>query len=294
MWASEQDVPFQFTSIKPCEDTRGGFISLIAAVAASEEFGWPRTRTFLPENTSPPPGQPTLIVCNILRTTQLVLQSIQQWIKLTIASREAKFCAKKISSGKIPPLGSFAAKARPLGFMTSSMPHVHLTAIGKTWEEMWVWWLPLNLLFVLIHKRERAQVSHPSRTISTGHQVSFISNVVGGNWWWDKKAVPTGVNFLSHPQAAKKSKQTKKSEDVREEGRITLFVSQTDFHCTFLSTGIIDGQPNAPVKTPLCDKEPWNEQEPNYQFQRKIFLGGERWALAPLGLTLELQKSKDE
>lgn len=136
MWASEQDVPFQFTSIKPCEDTRGGFISLIAAVAASEEFGWPRTRTFLPENTSPPPGQPTLIVCNILRTTQLVLQSIQQWIKLTIASREAKFCAKKISSGKIPPLGSFAAKARPLGFMTSSMPHVHLTAIGKTWEEM--------------------------------------------------------------------------------------------------------------------------------------------------------------
>lgn len=68
--------------------------------------------------------------------------------------------------------------------------------------------------------------------------------------------MPTGVNFLSHPQAAKKSKQTKKSEDVREEGRITLFVSQTDFHCTFLSTGIIDGQPNAPVKTPLCDKEP--------------------------------------
>lgn len=56
MWASEQDVPFQFTSIKPCEDTQGGFISLIAAVAASEEFGWPRTRTFLPENTSPPPG----------------------------------------------------------------------------------------------------------------------------------------------------------------------------------------------------------------------------------------------
>jgi len=49
--------------------------------------------------------------------------------------REAKFRAKKISSGKIPPFGSFAAKAQPVGFMTGSVPHVHLTAIGKIWEE---------------------------------------------------------------------------------------------------------------------------------------------------------------
>ena len=98
--------------------------------------------------------RPTLIVHNILKTTQLELQSIQWWIKITIALSEAMLLAKKISSGKTPPLGSFAAKDWPVGFMTDSMPHVRLTAMGKTWEELQDWWLPLNLAFVLIPKRE--------------------------------------------------------------------------------------------------------------------------------------------
>lgn len=57
--------------------------------------------------------------------------------------------AKKISSGKIPPLRSFAVKDWLAGFMTDSMPHVRLTTMGKVWEELRAWWLPLYLAFVL-------------------------------------------------------------------------------------------------------------------------------------------------
>lgn len=74
--------------------------------------------------------QPTLIVYDVLKTTQLELQSIQRWIKITIELSEATLLAKKISSGKIPPLGSFAAKDQPIGFMTDSMPHIRLNSYG--------------------------------------------------------------------------------------------------------------------------------------------------------------------